>query len=40
MRRIEVRRGVVRYEKERSDLVQEAVVAMAQQAAAAVNCHQ
>ena len=36
MRRIEVRRGVVRYEKERSDLVQEAVVAMAQQAAAAL----
>lgn len=34
MRRIEVRRGVVRYEKERSDLVQEAVIAMAQQAAA------
>ena len=36
MRRIEVRRGVVRYEKERSDLVQEAVVAMAQQAAMAL----
>lgn len=34
MRRIEVRRGVVRYEKERSDLVQEAVITMAQQAAA------
>lgn len=36
MRRIEVRRGVVRYEKEQSDLVQEAVIAMAQQAAAAL----
>ena len=34
MRRIEVRPGMVRYEKERSDLVQEAVIAMAQQAAA------
>ena len=36
MRRIEAGRGVVRYEKERSDLVQEAVIAMAQQAAAAL----
>ena len=36
MRRIEMGPGVVRYEKERSDLVQEAVIAMAQQAAAAL----
>ena len=36
MRRIEAGRGVVRYEKERSDLVQEAVITMAQQAAAAL----
>ena len=34
MRRIEVHPGVVRYEKERNDLVQEAVIVMAQQAAA------
>ena len=33
MRRIEVRQGVVRYQKERSDLLQEAAVAMARQAA-------
>lgn len=36
MRRIEVRRGVVRYEKDRDDLVQEAVIAMARQAAMAL----
>lgn len=33
MRRIQVRQGVVRYQKERSDLLQEAAVAMARQAA-------
>ena len=36
MRRIEVRRGVVRYEKEHSDLVQEAVITLAQRAAMAL----